>query len=194
MLLACIVFLAIIFSAQSAMIRRAVLRNKCNANLNALGAWFSADDINGRDNYLPWTISAARGGTLEFVTSNCMTYKHFTAMSSYLVSPKILVCPTDSRTNASSWQEMSDWNLSYFVGVGSRRSEPSSVLAGDRNLRHLTNQSGGFRWEEKRMHGRFGNVLRADGSVHDLIDDDTVTQIMDEPCNRTNRLIFPCFE
>ncbi|MBI3417287.1 MAG: hypothetical protein HY043_18505 [Verrucomicrobia bacterium] len=102
---------------------------------------------------------------------------HFLAMSNELNNPRILLCPSDRRIPATAWANLSDANISYFVGLDTDATRPSELLAGDRNLTvdgkpvrggivklSRTNQLG----FSSEMHNRVGNAALADGSVQNL--------------------------
>jgi prepilin-type N-terminal cleavage/methylation domain-containing protein/prepilin-type processing-associated H-X9-DG protein len=152
----------------------------CINNLSQIGVAFHtfANDHSGR---FPMAISTNDGGSMEYVESGYSsgpifytTFYHFQVLSNELVSPRLLVCPTDLRTAAINFQVLQNINLSYFVGVGSTFDKPESVLAGDRNL-GTTNAwyqptilglgSARTMWWNSEMHQYNGNILFADGHV-----------------------------
>ena len=125
-------------------------------------------------------VSTNKHGTAEWAEGG-NAFRHFQAMSNELVSPKILICPRDSKrqrasdflntTNASSFQSNS--NLSYFVSFDADETKPERLLSGDRNitggvftngfLRLLkTNSPAGW---TKELHEGSGNIGLSDGSV-----------------------------
>jgi hypothetical protein len=102
-------------------------------------------------------------------------------------APAILVCPADERRAASSFSNLSNTNISYFVGVNANDTYPQSILGGDRNLGPGTTPdpeygyspadgrgndvviNGPVCWSLK-MHSRgknatVGNILLGDGSA-----------------------------
>ncbi len=151
----------------------------CTSSLKQIGLSFRlyANDHNGA---FPSAVPAASGGTLEFTNSPQM-FLHFQAMSNELVTPKILVCPMDTKRqrasdflntrNANSFQKNA--NLSYFVSFDADETKPERLLSGDRNitggvftngfLRLLkTNSLAGW---TKELHEHGGNIGLSDGSV-----------------------------
>ena len=95
-------------------------------------------------------------------------------VSNELADPKALLCPADSRRKASSFSNLTETNISYFVGVDAQETYPSGWLAGDRNL--LTNgfqftnglmvlQTNRLAGWDKRIHKSCGNICMGDGSV-----------------------------
>ena len=49
-------------------------------------------------------------------------------------APIILICPADERKPASSFSNLANTNISYFVGVDANDTYPQALLGGDRNL------------------------------------------------------------
>ena len=58
----------------------------------------------------------------------------FLVMKDDLGTPKILLCPSDTRTAAADWPVLADTNLSYFLGIEAKEGRPGAPLVGDRNL------------------------------------------------------------
>ena len=90
-----------------------------------------------------------------------------------MVTPKLLVCPADTRLPAASFATLSNANLSYFIGLNAEFARPTSILAGDRNLTNdyatpgtvvRLGQSYALRWTDE-MHRFKGNLLFSDGHV-----------------------------
>ncbi len=151
-------------------------------------------------------------------------YQIFGVMSNELSTPKILVCPSDERTAhtnfnmattvagpcpaapawktatepATSWTLLSNYKVSYFVGVDANESSPQMLLCGDRNIYcpypptatlPVTMDNSGYgafdngtyglgtnfvgavqtpTWTDGKVHQKNGNVLLTDGSVQQL--------------------------
>lgn len=150
-------------------------RIKCVNNLKNVGLAFRIFATDNGDLF-PMALSMNAGGTLE-LTNAIEVFRHFQVMSNELSTPKILVCPTDSRQEATNWSGLRNKNLSYFIGLNSSRTQPQSLLAGDRNL--TTNgvplQSGIIElstnsvvgWSEQ-LHNSQGNIVLGDGSVQQV--------------------------
>jgi|YelNatPaOPRAMG01_1025707.scaffolds.fasta_scaffold11585_2 prepilin-type N-terminal cleavage/methylation domain-containing protein len=131
---------------------------------------------NDHDAQFPWTVEMDDGGSKgspEWVD-------HFRACSNELVTPKLLVCPTDTgKTIARDWEVIAGLeNVSYFVGLTAKESEPQTLLTGDGRV---IGGGGGvdLQWNlyvgssvdatwEKEAHGGRGNVVLSDGSGHTL--------------------------
>jgi len=157
-------------------------RIACVNNLRQTGLGFLmfANDHNGK---LPMQVSSRDGGTAELLKGTnqvsdefTKAYRHFQALSNELGTPKILVCPMDTRAAAENFPALRNTNVSYFVNARAEIGQPMAILAGDRNL---TNNSAGeqtvlrldaisfLRWTAE-LHRFKGNLLYADGHVEKL--------------------------
>lgn len=152
-------------------------RHVCINNLKQVGEafWVWSSEHNGQ---FPMELSVRDGGTREFVSSGGV-YPHFHVLSNLvgrLVAPKIFYCPADkrSKSTARTVGELTEKNISYFVGTDATKESPSTFLAGDRNLTNdvplpptgimaLTSNSA-VGWT-KRMHSLQGNIGLADRTV-----------------------------
>ncbi len=150
--------------------RRIQCVNKLKQSGLAFRIW--ADD-NG--NHYPMADPMALGGTKEFNTG-ADTFRHFQDMSNELSTPKILVCPADTRTAALNFFRLKNENLGYFVGLDANELNPQRFLYGDRNITGagapangiLKLIPGGVVTWTTAMHNHQGNLGLADGSVPQL--------------------------
>jgi prepilin-type processing-associated H-X9-DG protein len=161
--------------------RARALRVQCLSQLHQTGLAFQefAHDHGG---LFPMQVPVAAGGSLEYVQrayqapgGTSFSYLYFEPLAGELLTPKVLVCPTDTRLPAPGFAVLSNQNISYFVGVNASYAKPGSVLAGDRNV---TNDWTGpaslrrldaahyLRWTEE-LHRFKGNLLFADGHVEE---------------------------
>jgi prepilin-type N-terminal cleavage/methylation domain-containing protein len=125
-------------------------RIKCTNNLKNVGLAFRIFSTDNGDQY-PMSVSTNAGGSSEYVGAAGSalatgTYLHFAALSNELSTPKIVVCPSDSRTestifgayNVSGAKNVipfnSNKNVSYFVGLSADETKPQCFLSGDRNI------------------------------------------------------------
>ncbi len=128
-------------------------RISCVNSLKQIGTAFRlfANDYDGR---YPFQVLAEAtngfpdaAGLLPFNTNDAtQVWKLFQAAGYELSSPRILVCPADTRaaaadfasTNASSQSFAHPSQrlkaLSYFYGLNSREDDPNQFVVGDRNL------------------------------------------------------------
>lgn len=123
---------------------------------------------------MPAQVSTNAGGTMELV-GNGSAFPHFSVMSNELGTPKIIICPYDTKRQAGlSFAALSDANVSYFAVPDADEGIAEMWLAGDRHL--VTNvvalKPGLFTMPPNRImswvpqvHGAKGNVCLADGSV-----------------------------
>jgi prepilin-type N-terminal cleavage/methylation domain-containing protein len=107
----------------------------CMSNLkqNDIGFIMWAGDHNQQ---FPWQVSATNGGTMELVSGGHV-FPHFQALSNYVNSLSVFVCPTDKvKKIAAGYAELSDTNISYFINLDATTNTVTSltILAGDRHL------------------------------------------------------------
>jgi len=162
------------------------LRIKCVSNQRqvGLGLRLWADDNGFR---YPWQVSANMGGS----KGACETWRHFNVIQSEIVTPRVLVCPSDDREAAFNFTTNHDtgllWNgnyaVSYFVGLDATDNRPQMHVLGDRNISGLEFQNcpgSGFNAQPgvvtwlmptnnpgwtMAIHRHAGNMFMGDGSV-----------------------------
>jgi prepilin-type N-terminal cleavage/methylation domain-containing protein/prepilin-type processing-associated H-X9-DG protein len=154
----------------------------CINNQQQIGLAFHvfANDHGGK---FPMAVSTNDGGSLEYVQDGFYDgeifyteFRHFQALSSELINPQLLICPTDlERTPGTNFYGLQNQNVSYFVGVSGTFDKPESLLTGDRNvdtnsflqptILEMGPQSR-LVWTWK-MHQLKGNVLFSDGHVEE---------------------------
>lgn len=149
----------------------------CENQLRQVGIAFQsfAHDHNSK---FPMQVAASNGGSLGFVQNGYLVngpfyfeFRHFQPLADILETPKVLVCPADTRLPAKNFVTLQNSNVSYFVGVDAEYSQPMSILAGDGNLKATTTivhgtAGGVLRWTGQQ-HQFKGNVLFADGHVEE---------------------------
>ena len=154
-------------------------RIQCIDHLHQTGVGFVsfANEHNGQ---FPMAVPGSADGSLELARSGYLlqgdfyfSFRHFQAASNELVTPKLMICPADTRLPATSFATLSNTNLSYFIGVNAEFVRPTSILAGDRNLTNDYTTSGtlvrlgqnhALRWTAE-LHRFKGNLLFSDGHV-----------------------------
>ena len=157
-------------------------RIKCAGNLKQIGVAMTlwADDHGGR---FPWLVEQSQGGAKSDGTGNATLKVQFRIVSNELVTPNILMCPTDLKIQpATHWTFLDMTNVSYSLGEDADPLKPTHILAADRSLGgfeftglrdntacYTINLPGGgekARWNKTLCHGpNAGNFSRGDGSV-----------------------------
>jgi competence protein ComGC len=149
---------------------------------------------NDHGDHFPANTPITNGGWSDLLyRTNASTYcwTNYVTMANELgQSPFILLCPDDERTTVSTFSELSNTNISYFVGVDANDTYPQAILGGDRNLGPGTTPdpeygfspadgrgndvviNGPVCWSLK-MHSRrnnagAGNIMLGDGSAQQV--------------------------
>ena len=128
------------------------------------------------NNKLPWQVELEAGGSMD--TPEWVD--HFRICSNELVTPKILVCPSQKdKEPAPDWTSAAGLeNVSYFAGLSAEESQPEALLTGDSNILggggglnpHWNVYLGGSidaTWDGT-VHGERGYIAKPDGSVQRL--------------------------
>jgi len=200
-LLVVIVVLAILV----AMILPALLASRrhashisCAGVLKQIGLSFKVWALD-HDGKYPMQTSITNGGTMELIASG-NAFVHFQIMSNELTTTKILVCPNDgARIRADSWENLNNQNVSYFVGVDATHNNPTTILAGDRNLTLndtpvnpglVSFTPGSVAGWTKQIHNKQGNIVLSDGSVQQW-NSARLDEAMKHTGMATNRLAIP---
>ena len=171
-------------------------RASCQNNVKQIGLAFRVWEGDFDDHY-PMTLSTNKGGTMEWGAGSNM-YRHFQVMGPWINNPKILLCPYDNRTPVDDFSNLSNSNLSFFVGLDADETRPRMILTGDRNL--VKNGASGaglmtittndkLDWTAA-MHNRAGNIGLADGSVTQ-VDGAGLQQLIQQSGTNMNRLAVP---
>jgi type II secretory pathway pseudopilin PulG len=170
-IIALLAILAALLLPALAAAKRKAQRINCINNLKQTGLAFRIWEGDNGDNY-PMAVSTEKGGTMEFNTG-MDTFRHFQVMSNELATPKILVCPADTRVAAANFIHLNNQNVSYFVGLDAQEVLPQRFLDGDRNLTADNEPKDGIlklvpgqrvSWTEA-IHVNQGNIGLSDGSV-----------------------------
>ena len=170
-LLMVIAIIAILAALLLPVISKGKLRARqaqCASNLKQIGVAFHgfAHDHNSR---FPMQVRTNEGGTLEFVVRGTPSlFRHFQALSNDLLDVKMLVCPSDRRNAASSFDRLSNTNVSYSLRPLSTYDNTDAQLASDWNIIGGINTSNRIFWSQDVHQGR-GNVLFSDGHVEQLV-------------------------
>jgi prepilin-type N-terminal cleavage/methylation domain-containing protein len=187
---------ALLLPALAAAKRRAQ-RISCVSNLKQVNLAFRLWEGDNGDRY-PMAVSMAKYGAKESVYSASSTpagyglTNVFVVMSNELVTPKLLLCPSDStrdyQTNFAYLVGLT--NISYFVCGDATEAYPQMILDGDRNIGINTiaannpavntnsvqtpasfmwpPAAGWWAWTATDIHLKVGNIGMADGSVQQV--------------------------
>jgi prepilin-type processing-associated H-X9-DG protein len=176
--------------------KREALKKQCVSNLRDIGISMRGFGIDP----IPDSYMMVLGGMHRTPERLGETHRYFLSVTNELRTPNILICPADTkRSPAKSFEALTTANLSYFVGVDSGDTVPSSFMAGDDNItvNGLSPLPGLLQiplttpvaWTNDR-HKKQGNILFGDGSVRDL----STPQLMTALAATTfpaNRLAMP---
>jgi hypothetical protein len=174
-------------------------RIRCVNNLKAIGLGFRIAATPPATNF-PGLLSTNAGGTLEY-DSGPQLFRHFQALASKglgAFNPKLLICPSDRRTAASSLATLQNSNISYFINLDATAALPTLLLAGDRNLSNNVPRRNGVmpvsgsqmaEWTAE-LHRFSGNAALSDGSVQSL-DTPRLQGLLRTMGAITNRLLIP---
>lgn len=151
-------------------------RISCVNNLKQIGLSVRQWAMDHKDRY-PWFVPNTEGGVLQPTptvgtawvrnangTPNInYVYYTFAVLKNELSTPKVVVCPSDSKTEADYFADSynpttaqplgqvvagqkrygdpvrDNGNCSYFVGIDSQEEQPQLWLAGDRNIAATAN-------------------------------------------------------
>jgi prepilin-type N-terminal cleavage/methylation domain-containing protein len=155
-------------------------RIKCVANLKQIVLAMHAFSFDFE--VYPWRLPPSDGGSQTMTQAA----KSFQVMRDYLVTPAVLVCPSDQRPFLENIFYVKNTNVSYFVGIEAFEDQPSILIAGDRHITGGLNkrncpvaQVNNVATEFSKiqipnagwsgiMHNRKGNIALGDGSSHQV--------------------------
>lgn len=171
--LACLALLVALLLPGLARSKARSSRLNCSNCLKQIGLAFRCWALDNNDRF-PMQVSTAEGGTKEIGASG-LVFPHFAVMSNELSTPKILLCPADTkRTYATNFGPgFADINISYFVNLDAVAAQ-TNLLAGDRNLTNkalpgsplvYVTQDTPLGWT-REIHSEKGNLVFGDDSVH----------------------------
>jgi len=117
-------------------------RISCINNLKQVGLAFREWALDNGDRF-PMLVPTTAGGAQEWSANlNDTMCGVFGVMSNELNTPKIVICPSDTRTattnfdlpSSSGTRAFSNISISYFLGVDAQDTAPGMLLTGDRNI------------------------------------------------------------
>ena len=163
-IIAVIAVLAAMLLPALASAKKKAQRINCVNNLKQLGLAYRIWEGDNGDKY-PMAVFT--------INSGADTFRYFQVMSNELSTPKILVCPADTRTAAANFARLKNQNVSYFVGLDASDAYPQRFLSGDRNITGPAAPENGIlklvpggsvSWTAE-IHVNQGNLGLTDGSV-----------------------------
>jgi len=174
-------------------------RLRCVNNLKNVGLSFQIFATDNAGAY-PAQVSTNEGGAREWLVGG-EPWRQWVALSNELAIPKLLVCPEDrTRSAATQWASVGTQNLGYFLNLTAVPDHAASILAGDRNLlldgepvspgRVTVGASHRVAWGAG-IHRKAGNIVAADGAVHQLRSPDVHTVFRGSSAAGTNDLLVP---
>jgi prepilin-type N-terminal cleavage/methylation domain-containing protein len=139
--IAIIAILAALLLPALAKAKEKARRANCVSNLKQINLSFKTYILDNEA--LPWNLDPPVGIRGNVLAQSA--WVDFIYASNELVSPKILVCPSDKETKSIA-SDFSDTPgagfrfykgnaLSYFAGLDANEKNPESILSGDRNIR-----------------------------------------------------------
>src|SRR5438046_5031607 len=131
-LLVVIAIIALLAALLLPALTKAYARSKragCVSNLKQIGLGFHTFAHEHGDN-LPMQVSTNAGGSREFVigpnANLSFAFRLLQTLSNELVTPKLLVCPADTRLPAENFATLQNQNISYFVAPSARFGQSDS--------------------------------------------------------------------
>ena len=156
-------------------------RVACVEQLHQAGIAFTGF-AHEHDGKFPMAVPALSGGSLEFAQpaaygiSDSTSFHHFQTLADELHTPRMVLCPADTRLPATNFVALRNENVSYFIGLNAQLAKPDSILAGDRSITNdyisapccilRLDPGGAIRWT-RELHVCKGNLLFADGRVEE---------------------------
>src|ERR1035437_9834633 len=110
------------------------MKINCIFNLKQIGIAYRLWEGDNNGKY-PMAVSVTNGGAMELIATGNVA-ACFQVMSNELSTPKILLCPEDTKriaaTNFSTG--FSGANISYFINPDAVETYPQMIMLGDDNL------------------------------------------------------------
>jgi competence protein ComGC len=204
-IVAVLVVVAALLLPALAAAKRKSSRINCISNVKQIGIAFRIWEGDHGDKY-PMAVSVTNGGAMELIATGNVAVC-FQVMSNELSTPKILLCPEDTRrTYATNFSTgFSSANISYFLNPDAVETYPQMIIVGDDNLLVdgkpvqpgiLNLRTGStIAWTKDRHHG-VGNIGLADGSAQQVTGDGLNSAVASSTSgtptnNATSRWLIP---
>jgi prepilin-type N-terminal cleavage/methylation domain-containing protein len=170
-------------------------RIDCVSDIKQINLAFRVWEGDNGDKY-PMQFALTNADTMKLIAGG-NAYVLWQTMSNELGSPKILVCPDDSEHSAATnfSTGLSDVNISYFLNLDGKETDPQMILDGDDNLTVdgtpiqpgivILSKNNSVAWTKERHHGA-GNIGLADGSVQQVSSSGFKSALI-----MTNRFVIP---
>jgi prepilin-type N-terminal cleavage/methylation domain-containing protein len=109
-------------------------RAQCLSNMKQIGlamrTW-----ANDHDARFPWRVDQTEEGGKPNGTDNAWAHFQFALASNELVTPKVLLCPSDrGRKPAEDFVAYDTSNVSYDLGDDADETKPTHILSADRSM------------------------------------------------------------
>ena len=177
----------------------------------SLGLMLWADDHEGK---FPWKVPQSEGGGQPNGTDNAKVNFQLTIISNELSTPKLLLCPEDSRkVFAETFSSLALVNISYCLSEQADEKRPRMILIAERSITgfDITTGLGENRhcfilppvgtgattaiWRRNVCHGpNLGLLTLCDGSVRALNNADLVRTLTGyDPASDTDDGTLPFF-
>jgi prepilin-type N-terminal cleavage/methylation domain-containing protein len=188
-------------------------RINCVSNLKqvSLGLRMWADDHEGK---YPWQIPPDEG------SGGCLkTYEHFVFIKNEIVTPKVLLCPSDrnsGKVQCMTWgttpandgyDDLKNTCISYFIASEATETRPMAHLVGDWNIDGVPGNclavSPGIdpviqprlngTWNNQ-VHVDCGNIGLVDGSVQQVTKSGLLAMWTSSPDTNFSNCILPPYD
>src|SRR6187397_1749937 len=131
-LLVVIAIIGILAAMLLPAISQAKVRTKRAACVNNLRETGLAFQIFAHDHHsrLPMQVPASDGGSASFAratSASAFAFRHFQTLSNELVTPRMLICPADTRLATDNFAALKNENVSYFVNVSAENGKSTSI-------------------------------------------------------------------
>ncbi len=190
-----LVFVAFMLLPQMVRVSSRAPQITCVNNLKQIYLSFRIYAEDNVDRF-PMSIGTTNNPVVNEATP---VYQYFQLTSNELGTPKIVICPSDSRVWATNFANFGNGNVSYFIGLESNENLPQTMLAGDRNIANgfvakdrilqlTTKQKVRFTDE---IHLKQGNIALGGGSVQQVSSARLRSEIIPNTGFASNRIKLP---